>query len=38
LDQERLQLIGLSPEEAAQRLQFLLNGQIITQVRENIAQ
>src|SRR5213594_4477092 len=36
LDQERLQLIGLSPEETAQQLQFLLNGQTITQVRENI--
>src|SRR5213595_1662294 len=36
LDQERLQLIGLSPEEASQQLQFLLNGQPITQVRENI--
>lgn len=36
LDQERLRLIGLSPEEAAQQLQFLLNGQTITQVRENI--
>jgi len=36
LDKERLQLIGLSPEEAAQQLQFLLNGQPITQVRENI--
>jgi multidrug efflux pump subunit AcrB len=36
LDQERLQLIRLSPEEAAQQLQFLLNGQTITQVRENI--
>jgi multidrug efflux pump subunit AcrB len=36
LDQERLQLIGLSPEEAAQQLQFLLNGQTLTQVRENI--
>jgi len=36
LDQERLQLIGLSPKEAAQQLQFLLNGQTITQVRENI--
>src|ERR1044071_5336712 len=34
--QERLQLIGLSPEEAAQQLQFLLNGQTITQARENI--
>lgn len=36
LDQERLQLIGLSPVEAAQQLQFLLSGQPITQVRENI--
>src|SRR5205814_10643825 len=36
LDQERLQLIGLSPEEASQQLQFLLSGQTITQVRENI--
>jgi multidrug efflux pump subunit AcrB len=36
LDQERLRLIGLSPQEAAQQLQFLLNGQTITQVRENI--
>ncbi len=36
LDQERLQLIGLSPAEAAQQLQFLLNGQTITQVREDI--
>jgi multidrug efflux pump subunit AcrB len=36
LDQERLQLIGLSPQEAAQQLQFLLNGQTITQVREDI--
>jgi multidrug efflux pump subunit AcrB len=36
LDQERLRLIGLSPEEVAQQLQFLLNGQTITQVREDI--
>lgn len=36
LDQERLKLIGLSPEEAAQQLQFLLNGRMITQVREDI--
>ncbi|MGH7243015.1 MAG: efflux RND transporter permease subunit [Phycisphaerales bacterium] len=36
LDQERLQLIGLSPQEAAQQLQFLLSGQTITQVREDI--
>lgn len=36
LDQERLQLLGLSPEEVAQQLQFLLNGQTVTQVREDI--
>jgi len=36
LDQERLELIGLSPQEAAQQLQVLLNGQTITQMRENI--
>lgn len=36
LDQERLQLIGLSPGEAARQLQFLLNGQTITQVREDV--
>src|SRR5438046_2647982 len=36
LDQESLRLIGLSPEETAHQLQFLLNGQTITQVRENI--
>jgi multidrug efflux pump subunit AcrB len=36
LDLERLQLIGLSPEEAAQQLQFLLNGLAITQAREDI--
>jgi multidrug efflux pump subunit AcrB len=36
LDQERLQLIGLSPQEASQQLQFLLSGQAITQVREDI--
>jgi multidrug efflux pump subunit AcrB len=36
LDHERLQLIGLSPEEAARQLQFLLNGQAITQAREDI--
>ncbi len=36
LDQERLQLIGLSPEEVARQIQFLLNGQTITQVREDI--
>lgn len=36
LNQERLQLIGLSPEETAQQLQFLLTGLTITQVREDI--
>ncbi len=36
LNQERLQLIGLSPQEVSQQLQFLLNGQTITQVREDI--
>lgn len=36
LDQERLRLIGLSPNEAARQLQFLLVGQAITQVREDI--
>lgn len=36
LDQARLQLIGLSPAEVAQQLEFLLDGQPITQVREDI--
>jgi multidrug efflux pump subunit AcrB len=36
LDQDRLNLIGLSPAEAAQQLQFLLTGVAVTQVRENI--
>jgi multidrug efflux pump subunit AcrB len=36
LDQERLRLIGLSPQEAARQLQFLLSGQTVTQVREDI--
>src|SRR5439155_14932855 len=36
LDQERLRLTALSPEVAAQQLQFLRNGQTITQARENI--
>jgi multidrug efflux pump subunit AcrB len=36
LDQDRLRLIGLNPTQAAQQLQFLLNGTDITQVRENI--
>ncbi|XUY29163.1 efflux RND transporter permease subunit [Agrobacterium sp. rho-8.1] len=35
-DQERLNLIGLSPAEAAQQLQLLLTGVPVTQVRENI--
>ncbi|ACB96163.1 efflux RND transporter permease subunit [Beijerinckia indica] len=35
-DQDRLNLIGLSPAEAAQQLQFLLTGVTVTQVRENI--
>ncbi len=35
-DQERLNLIGLSPAEAAQQIQLLLTGAPITQVRENI--
>jgi multidrug efflux pump subunit AcrB len=36
LDQDRLRLIGLNPTDAAQQLQFLLNGAYITQVREDI--
>ena len=36
LDQARLQLLGLTPSEVAQRLQILLTGQTITQVREDI--
>ncbi|MAZ31914.1 MAG: MFS transporter [Thalassospira sp.] len=35
-DQDRLNLIGLSPAEAAQQMQFLLTGIPVTQVRENI--
>ncbi|MFS8124690.1 efflux RND transporter permease subunit [Rhizobium sp. BR 250] len=35
-DQDRLNLIGLSPAEAAQQIQLLLSGVPITQVRENI--
>lgn len=35
-DQDRLHLIGLSPEDAAQQLQFLLTGVPVTQLRENI--
>ncbi|WP_088347143.1 MULTISPECIES: efflux RND transporter permease subunit [Rhodomicrobium] len=36
LDHDRLRLIGLSPAEAAQQLQFLLTGVAVTQVREDI--
>lgn len=36
LDQDRLRQIGLSPDEVAQQLQFMLNGVPITQVREDI--
>ncbi len=35
-DQDRLNLIGLSPAEVGQQLQFLLTGVTFTQVRENI--
>ncbi len=35
-DQDRLNLIGLSPAEAAQQVQLLLSGVPVTQVRENI--
>ncbi|WP_159013740.1 efflux RND transporter permease subunit [Acidisoma sp. S159] len=36
LDQQRLQLIGLTPADAALQLQFLLTGVAVTQVREDI--
>jgi multidrug efflux pump subunit AcrB len=36
LDQERLQLMGLSSRDAAEQLQFLLTGAPVTQVREDI--
>jgi multidrug efflux pump subunit AcrB len=36
LDQARLQLIGLTPSEAAQQLQALLTGTLVSQVREDI--
>jgi multidrug efflux pump subunit AcrB len=36
LDQDRLRLIGLSPVDAAQQLQFLLTGVTVTQMREDI--
>lgn len=35
-EQDRLNLIGLSPTEVGQQLQFLLSGVAVTQVRENI--
>lgn len=35
-DQERLRLIGLDPNDAAQQLQFLLTGVPVTEVREDI--
>ncbi|CAO3376490.1 efflux RND transporter permease subunit [Azospirillum argentinense] len=35
-DQDRLNLIGLSPAEVGQQLQFLLTGIAVTQVREGI--
>lgn len=35
-DQDRLNLIGLSPSEAAQQMQLLLSGIPVTQVRDNI--
>ena len=36
LDQQRLQLIGLTPTKAAGQLQFLLTGTSVTQIREDI--
>jgi multidrug efflux pump subunit AcrB len=36
LDQARLRQIGLSPAEAAQQLQFLLDGVTVTELREDI--
>ncbi len=36
LDQQRLQMIGLTPAEASTQLQFLLSGVPVTQVREDI--
>lgn len=35
-DQDRLNLIGLSPAQVSQQLQFLLSGVAVTQVREGI--
>ncbi len=36
LDQERLKLIGMTPTDVSEQLQFLLTGVPVTQVRENI--
>ncbi|PKU24033.1 efflux RND transporter permease subunit [Telmatospirillum siberiense] len=36
LDQDRLRLLGFSPSEAGQQIQFLLTGTTLTQVREGI--
>ncbi|WP_348522316.1 hypothetical protein [Bosea sp. CS1GBMeth4] len=36
MGQDRLNLIGLSPAEVGQQLQFLLTGVTVTQVREDI--
>ncbi|EWY41173.1 Nickel and cobalt resistance protein CnrA [Skermanella stibiiresistens SB22] len=36
LDQDRLRLIGLTPGDAGEQLQFLLTGVTVTQVREDI--
>jgi len=36
LDQDRLRLIGLSPNDVAEQLQFLLTGTPVTEVREDI--
>src|SRR5258708_25834685 len=36
LDQDRLHLMGLTPSEAGEQIQFLLTGVPVTQVREDI--
>jgi multidrug efflux pump subunit AcrB len=36
LDQDRLRLIGLSPNDAGQQIQFLTTGVAVTQVREDV--
>jgi multidrug efflux pump subunit AcrB len=36
LDQDRLRLLGLSPNDAGQQIQFLTTGFTVTQMRENI--